>query len=117
MKRISIYTVALFVCYALFTYSCNSGDEKPEATVASAHTKVPDLNQVETDLPEAPGYQTFYSNCVVCHSPRYIQNQPDMPEKSWAAIVNKMQKTFGAPVSDSSAAIIVQYLASVKGVE
>jgi uncharacterized protein (DUF697 family) len=38
-----------------------------------------------------------------------------MSEKQWTAIVTKMQKTFGAPVPDSSIKEIVQYLVTIKG--
>jgi len=41
--------------------------------------------------------------------------QPDLPEKTWMAIVTKMQKSFGAPVPDSSVKEIVEYLVSIKG--
>lgn len=113
MKTSNLYTIVLLSVIIAFAIACNNTapQEKPFAVEA----KVYDLNNVPTDLPEKPGYKTFYSNCVVCHSPRYIQDQPNMPEKTWTAIVTKMQKTFGAPVSDSSAKEIVRYLVSIKG--
>lgn len=119
MKSTGSIIVALFFVITAMCVACNQ-NEKPEENqrqkTVTSRQKVATLDDVETDLPEAPGYKTFYSNCVVCHSPRYIQNQPNMNEKSWSAIVGKMQKTFGAPVSDSAAQIIVQYLVAVKGV-
>ena len=83
------------------------------ATIA---TTVPaNLNAIETILPDAPGYTSFKMNCMSCHSARYIKMQPNLPEKAWTAIVTKMQKSFGAPFSDSSAREIVQYLVAIKG--
>lgn len=75
----------------------------------------PALKEVTLNLPEVEGYQTFMANCGICHSPRYVQDQPKLPAKTWEAIVTKMRKTFGAPVTDSSAKIIVQYLVVIKG--
>ncbi|HYK44233.1 MAG TPA: cytochrome c [Parafilimonas sp.] len=74
-----------------------------------------DLNAIITELPNAPGYDVFKTNCTSCHSARYVQMQPAFPEKTWTAIVTKMQKNFGAPVSDSSAKEIVKYLVAIKG--
>ena len=92
--------------------ACNE-QEKESATVTANDPT--DLNAIHTELPDAPGYETFKTNCTSCHSTRYIQMQPELPEKTWTAIVTKMQKSFGAPVADSSAKQIVQYLVFIKG--
>ena len=113
MKNSGLYTIALLLFMIASTFACKDTTTKEKQLAVAG--KVYDLNNVPTDLPEKPGYKTFYSNCVVCHSPRYVQDQPDMPEKTWTAIVTKMQHTFGAPVSDSSAKVIVDYLVSIKG--
>lgn len=90
---------------------CNS--HKPGPAIAA--DSVTNLNTFITQLPDKPGYASFKRHCMSCHSARYIQMQPNLPEKTWAAIVTKMQKSFGAPVADSAAAEIVQYLVSIKG--
>ena len=113
MKLISLYTIFLLLLSIVLAIACNSPE--PQQEQLSVTAKVYDLNNVPTDLPKKPGYKTFYSNCVVCHSPRYVQDQPDLPAKTWTAIVTKMQKNFGAPVSDSSAKVIIDYLVSIKG--
>ena len=105
--------VLFFLC-AFFAISCSEPSvEKvhPDLIAATA----PDLKGVTTNLPEAQGSRVFNANCAICHSTRYIQDQPDMSGKAWTAIVTKMQKTFGAPVSDSSAKEIVKYLVTIKG--
>lgn len=113
MKRISIKIIALYFLCACLAASCSEPTGKKEIPVAA--TTAPDLKEVTLNLPKTEGYQTFMANCGICHSPRYVQDQPDLPAKTWEAIVTKMQKTFGAPVSDSSAKIIVQYLVAIKG--
>src|SRR5438132_1182733 len=52
------------------------------------------------DLPEGPGRQAVIGRCVVCHSPRYITMQPLFSRTVWTTEVDKMRKTFGAPVAD-----------------
>ena len=61
------------------------------------------------------GEELFRMHCITCHSLRYIEMQPDFTRKTWEKITDKMIKSFGAPIPDSSAAIIVDYLMSVKG--
>ena len=113
MKNTRLKTSVLFFLCAYFVVSCSESGTKTERPIASAIA--PDLNHVITNLPDAPGYQTFNVNCVICHSARMVEIQPNLPEKTWTAIVTKMQKTYGAPVSDSAASVIVQYLVAIKG--
>lgn len=115
MKTIRLKTALFFLIAFTVLHACNGpqAEQKTDMTVA----QTPDLDHVNVDLPQAPGYKTFYANCVVCHSPAYIENQPNLSHQAWGNIVAKMQKTFGAPVSDSAAAEIVEYLASIKGIQ
>ena len=102
----------LFFLGALLLISCGGAGSNTAHPVAAT---APDLKEVTTTLPQAQGYETYVSNCTICHSASYVQMQPALPPKTWAAIVTKMQKTFGAPVSDSAAGVIVQYLVTIKG--
>ena len=43
--------------------------------------------------------------------------QPNFTRKTWQKEVDKMIKTFGAPITDSAAVKIVDYLAAIKGKE
>ncbi len=112
MKSTTLKIIIVFSVCAWFFISCNEANNKSETAIAPSPT---DLNNVVTKLPEAPGYATFQSNCISCHSARFIQMQPNLSEKTWLAIVTKMQKSFGAPVPDSSNHTIVQYLVAIKG--
>ena len=106
----NIFIIVLFL--SAMICACSSGSEKMNAQPTATST---DLNAFQTTLPHAKGYEAFQANCVSCHSARYVQMQPDLPEKTWTTLVTKMQKTFGAPISDSSAKEIVQYLVAIKG--
>ena len=48
----------------------------------------------------------------MCHSTRYITMQPPLPPATWEAEVNKMTKTFGAPIPEATAKKITSYLQS-----
>jgi hypothetical protein len=62
-------------------------------------------------LKEAPGRDAVLNNCAACHSLDYIQmNSPFPDAKLWDAEVTKMIKVFGAPIDDSDAKAITDYL-------
>lgn len=112
MKNAGLKIVVLFSLYACTILSCGEAANKNHPPVAPGPAN---LNSIVTKLPEAPGYASFQRNCISCHSARYVQMQPDFSEKAWMAIVTKMQKSYGAPVPDSSVKEIVQYLVAIKG--
>jgi hypothetical protein len=108
-KFILIYSCMLFIA------SCteNKTTDALPNPIASGTSK--DMREVEIHLGNAPGEETFRTNCLTCHSLSYIKMQPLFPRKTWEKIVDKMIKNFGAPISDSSAKAIVNYLMVVKG--
>lgn len=112
MQLINIKIAFLFLLCAVLLFACGDASSVRQH---SAEATAPKLNEVKITLPQAPGYEAYISNCTICHSASYVQNQPRLPEEKWKAIVTKMQKTFGAPVTDSAAQVIVQYLATIKG--
>jgi len=105
---------------ALWLSGCGSTEEKNKN--ASAENLIKDVRDTEVKLPPAEGAElfatgaeAFKANCITCHSLRYIQMQPDFPEKTWQKIVDKMVKSFGAPIPDSTSKAIVKYLVAIKG--
>ena len=69
------------------------------------------------DMPPGPGHEQFATQCVICHSPRYVLNQPIFPRKTWTAEVHKMVKAYGAPIDPEDEKQIVNYLVSWHGKE
>jgi len=61
-------------------------------------------------LKPGPGAETTHDHCFICHSTDYIVRQPRLDAKHWEAEVNKMIKVFGAPISESDAKAIADYL-------
>jgi len=76
-----------------------------------------ELEYHQPDLPPGPGHDVFAAQCVVCHSPRYVLNQPRFPRKVWEAEVQKMVKAYGAPITSDEEKAIVNYLVSWHGRE
>ena len=67
-------------------------------------------------LKDGPGRDKVEANCAACHSLDYILgNSPFMNRAVWDAEVTKMIKAFGAPISDTDAKEIVDYLAKNYG--
>lgn len=62
------------------------------------------------DLAPGDGSQEVRIYCDSCHSASYITMQPPLPAASWEAEVTKMNKTFGAAISDDSTQKIILYL-------
>lgn len=112
MKYNNIKIILLFFLGVFLIISCKEDNLKKNSIISDT---APDLNNVTINLPDAPGHQTFMTYCTICHSARLVQNQPDFPEKTWASIVTKMQKNYGAPITDSNAKVITQYLVTIKG--
>jgi len=90
---------------------------KPGQEDVAQKNPVVNIDDYQVNFPQGEGYDEFKAACITCHSLRYIEMQPDFPQKTWETIVTKMRKNFGAPMSDSAATKIVNYLVAVKGKE
>ena len=76
----------------------------------SAEYSVASFPSLPADLAEGDGLQETQSFCAMCHSTRYSTMQPPLPPAAWEAEVNKMIKTYGAPIPEASAKKILAYL-------
>lgn len=118
MKGLNLLFIGVcMICLLLF--SCNSRREETGGQNANpiAYDTPKDIHDVEVHFKPAEGEQLFKVSCLTCHSLRYIEMQPDFPRMTWEKIVDKMIHTFGAPITDSSKKVIVDYLVEVKGKE
>jgi mono/diheme cytochrome c family protein len=83
------------------------------ALLIAASLTAPALAQEEPaiKLKDGQGLDRVEANCAACHSLDYIQMNSPFPNAAlWEAEVTKMIKAYGAPVSDTDAAVIVDYL-------
>jgi hypothetical protein len=81
------------------------GDLSPDSNYQVAGYPVPAL-----DLAAGDGRQDVQIYCNTCHSPRYITMQPPLPAATWEIEVNKMNKAYGANISEDTTRKIISYL-------
>jgi|SRR5208337_1968854 len=104
MKKIVTLIMLVLAVTAGFVYAGNSDN---------VHSiKLPNIT---TDLKPGEGKESVDIYCIMCHSLDYITMQPNFSRAQWTVTVNKMIKTFGAPINDKDAKIIINYLATQYG--
>jgi len=82
------------------------------ASVSVGAPIVYQLPEETAQLKPGPGVETAIV-CQACHSADYISTQPPGEGKAfWQAEVQKMIKVYKAPIAESDAAVIVNYLAA-----
>ena len=71
----------------------------------------------EIKLKQGPGLDKVEANCQACHTLAYIpMNSPYLNAAGWDAEVTKMIKAYGAPIDDTDAKAIADYLKKNYGV-
>jgi sulfite dehydrogenase (cytochrome) subunit B len=90
-----------------------SGARAADSQQGSVHSIT--LPQAPPPVPDGPGKDAYMANCILCHTPRYVMIQPAFTRQKWTDEVNKMRKTYGAPIAEEKVDDIVNYLVSVRG--
>jgi hypothetical protein len=106
-------TVVAYLGTRESTQARSSPPSAPAGTTLPVETIV--LPHDEPELPSGPHQRTFVASCTICHSTRLVMTQPPFPQEQWAAVVHKMVKTYGAPITPESEGQIVDYLTTVRG--
>ncbi|HEV2196123.1 MAG TPA: hypothetical protein VGR55_11110 [Candidatus Acidoferrum sp.] len=105
---------AAFAQFQSGSYSSQKADILEQAVTAPATSdgsySVSPFPSIASKLAEGEGRAETESFCAMCHSARYITMQPPLPAATWEAEVNKMIKTFGAPIPEASGKKIISYL-------
>jgi mono/diheme cytochrome c family protein len=90
--------------------------------VAARAQAAPVFKSMTVDLPagdrEFPGgaaADAINNNCLACHSPGMVLNQPALPRAQWDAEVIKMHTAYKAPIDPKDVDAILDYLVSIKG--
>ncbi|MGO9359185.1 cytochrome c [Rhodoblastus sp.] len=76
-----------------------------------------DLPFGDANFPDGLGVEAITNNCVACHSADHVMNQPSLSKECWEEVVKKMVRAYKAPISPVDQEKIVDYLASIKGLE
>lgn len=105
---------AAFAQFQSGSYSAMKADSLEQTVSAptsnDGNYSVSSFPSVASKLAEGEGRAETESFCAMCHSTRYITMQPPLPAATWEAEVNKMIKTFGAPIQEAAAKKITSYL-------
>ena len=112
MKKIIVF--AMLVAGAAFLVQRHAPIAQAEE-MGSVHTIT--LPTMPPDLKEGAGKDKTMVFCAICHSLDYISMQPRLPAKNWDALVQKMIKVFGAPITEEDAKTISSYLAAQYGAD
>ena len=89
----------------------------PPVTAAAVNGSVRSivLPHLEVDVPSGPHQREFVVACTTCHSAALVLNQPPFPQPKWGEIVQKMVKTYGAPIAPQDELQLVEYLVAIRG--
>src|SRR5271165_2013637 len=71
-----------------------------------------DLPFGEDAFPNGPGVEAINNNCLACHSVDHVMNQPSLSKEHWEEVVQKMVRSYKAPIGPEDQKQIVDYLAS-----
>ena len=85
---------------------------------ASAYALKIELPQETAAFRPGPHLELVNARCLICHSADYISTQPpNLSRATWAALVTKMKKVFGAPIADDEVELLTDYLVKTYGNE
>jgi mono/diheme cytochrome c family protein len=121
--------VVLSLGLAALLTSCTHPSNSKEQDHGMANGKVESMLHATSDnpvhtivmphdepvFPPGPGRDEFVTDCVVCHSPRYITMQPRFSRATWLSEVKKMKDVYGAHISDDQVLKITDYVVSING--
>jgi mono/diheme cytochrome c family protein len=86
------------------------------ALLAGAFAVSAMADEKPVQLKEAPGLDKVQANCGGCHSLDYlVMNSPFPTATLWDAEVTKMIKAFGAPIEETDAKTVADYLKKYYG--
>jgi hypothetical protein len=86
-------------------------DSAPQVAFADASITLPDD---PLDLPDGPGRQAVIENCVACHSPSTMLQQPKVSREKWQSIIDKMRTLYKAPIDEAAVPAILDYMVHVQ---
>ncbi|MBY0526948.1 MAG: hypothetical protein K2R98_26380 [Gemmataceae bacterium] len=114
-RRLLGVILILFTAAAGVAYLGTRGGEQPVAGIDPAPIAAvsfsPPLD--EPIPPVGPHRQVFQASCTICHSTRLILTQPNLNERQWMAVVDKMVKAYGAPLNEEQQRQVLTYLNSI----
>jgi cytochrome c5 len=93
----------------------SSGSSTPATKAATNPVHSIVLPEYPSEIATGPNVNTYRTNCLTCHTARYVSMQPRFSKTVWQNEVKKMVDVYGAPISEADQALIVEYLVALKG--
>ena len=103
---------ALLMCLAVIMASSAAAADPSFTLHAPPDVDLPFGDAV---FPAGPGSDVITANCLTCHSADHTLNQPSLSKAEWRKIVDKMIRSYKAPIAPADATRIVDYLTRIKG--
>jgi cytochrome c551/c552 len=108
-RRTTSFPFALAALAAMAAVAVSAAPAKPKPIQLPAET-------VKLKSSSLPGYAIAQQKCAMCHSADYIAYQPPgMTVAQWTAEMTKMQRLYGAPISDGEVKVLGVYFAATYG--
>ncbi|WP_121863060.1 cytochrome c [Burkholderia sp. Nafp2/4-1b] len=73
------------------------------------------LPDATVPFPSGIGAALAQGQCVMCHDPAMVLDQPQLTQAEWVAVIKKMRGHFGAPVSDDDIRTLSRYFFVIDG--
>lgn len=86
----------------------------PQVRFADAAITLPDDPM---ELPPGPGVAAVAENCMACHSPSTMLQQPRISREKWRSIIGKMISVYKAPVDEAAIPAITDYFVAVQAAQ
>jgi cytochrome c5 len=108
--------IAFTILLVTFLYgTAYAQDAASKASKSEGAIRSITIPPIRIELKDGEGRAKTETYCNICHSVDYITMQPKFPRAQWTATVNKMIKTFGAPIPTEDAETIISYLSAMYG--
>jgi hypothetical protein len=112
-----IAAMGVMVCVVARSQQPSSSESKAAAKAAANPVHSIVLPQYPPEIASGPNVDTYRTNCLTCHTARYVSMQPRFPKTVWQSEVKKMVDVYGAPIPEADQALIADYLVAVKGAD
>ncbi len=90
--------------------------EKPAGAPVQKWVKVTvQLPASQSSFPPGNGADIANGQCLICHSAGMVLRQPPLTQDEWAAEINKMRNSYGAPLPADQVDALARYLHSIDG--
>jgi mono/diheme cytochrome c family protein len=112
---IRVPAILLGIALAVGLSRAHAGDSTAAAPVQKWAKVSVELPASKGSFPPGNGADIANGQCLICHSAGMVLRQPPLSQEEWAAEINKMRNSFGAPLPADQVDALARYLHSIDG--